>query len=158
MNLISSIADRIHRRQHGIAIVEFVIVLPICLILIIATAEFGRAFLQYNALTKSVRDGVRFLASNAIPGSTGTVNITGAVQTAVQNLVVYGSATGAGTPVLPGLTIGDVTVTDLGGGNIRVSASYPYNEIFTFVPGFFYGAGANTSAYNFQTEITMRAL
>ena len=158
MNLKRGIADRIHRRQRGVAIVEFVIVLPICLILIIATAEFGRAFLQYNALSKSVRDGARFLASNAIQGTTGTVSITGAVQTATQNLVVYGSATGAGNPVLPGLTIGDITVANLGNGNIRVSAAYPYNEIFTFVPGFFYGAGANTSAYNFQTEITMRAL
>ena len=56
---------RDNRRQfrhthRGIAMVEFVIVLPICLILLMATAEFGRAFMQYNTLTKAVRDDVPY--------------------------------------------------------------------------------------------------
>jgi len=151
-------ARLIRARHRGIAMVEFIIVLPICLILLMATAEFGRAFMQYNTLTKSVRDGVRFLASNSLQGSTGTVSITGQVQTATQNLVVYGNATGAGNAILPGLTTGDVTVTNAGGGNISVSAVYPYGSIFAFVPGFFYAGNTDTSAYSLQTAATMRAL
>jgi Flp pilus assembly protein TadG len=138
--------------------VEFIIVLPICLILLMATAEFGRAFMQYNTLTKAVRDGARFLASNSLQGSTGTVSISGQAQAATQNLVVYGNATGAGSPVLPGLTTADVTVANAGGGNVSVSAVYPYGSIFAFVPGFFYGGDVDTTTYSLQTAVTMRAL
>ncbi|HEX9877802.1 MAG TPA: TadE family protein [Gammaproteobacteria bacterium] len=146
------------RRCRGLAIVEFVIVLPICLILIIATAEFGRAFLQYNALTKTVRDGARHLAGKALFGSTGTVTISSGLETETQNLVVYGNIFGAGAPVLPGLTATNVVVADAGAGNVSVSASYPYGPIFGFVPGFFYGGGIDASAYTLQTSITVRAL
>lgn len=148
----------VRHRHRGIAMVEFVIVLPICLILLMATAEFGRAFMQYNTLTKAVRDGVRYLASNSLQGSTGTVSINGIVQAATANLVVYGNTTGTGSPVLPGLTTADVTVVDAGGGNIRVSVVYPYGSIFAFVPGMFYGADTDTSSYSLQTAVTMRAL
>ena len=152
------ITNRLRRRVRGIAMVEFLIVLPICLILLMATAEFGRAFMQYNTLTKAARDGVRYLASNSLMGSTGTVSITGIIQARTQNLVVYGNATGAGSPVLPGLTTADVTVVDAGGGNIRVSVVYPYGSIFAFVPGFFYGGNTDTTTYSLQTAVTMRAL
>ncbi len=87
-------AKSVLSRTKGVAIVEFIIVLPICLILIIATAEFGRVFMQYNTLTKSVRDGVRYVATNALVGSTGVVTINGAVQAQTQNLVVYGNTAG----------------------------------------------------------------
>ncbi len=138
--------------------IEFLIVLPICMMLVMATAEFGRAFMQYNALTKGLRDGARHVASNAIVGTTGVVSITGATQSEAQNLVVYGNIGGAGTPVLPGLTTGAITVANAGAGNIRVSAVYPYGSIFAFVPGFFYSGSTTTNGYNLQAAITMRAL
>jgi len=145
-------------RCRGLAIVEFVIVLPICLMLVIATAEFGRAFLQYNALTMAVRDGVRHLAGRALFGSTGTVSISGGLQQETQNLVVYGNIWGAGGPVLPGLTAADVTVADAGGGNVSVLAAYPYNPIFAFVPRFTFGTAINVTGITLQTGVTMRAL
>jgi Flp pilus assembly protein TadG len=132
--------------------------LPICLMLIIATAEFGRAFLQYNTLTKAVRDGSRYLAGRALFGSTGTVTISPGLQTQTQNLVVYGNTFGAGVPLLPGLTSADVTVVNAGGGNVSVTASYPYNPIFGFVPRFSFGGSVNVSGVNLQSSVTMRAL
>ena len=144
--------------SKGVAIVEFIIVLPICLILIMATAEFGRAFMQYNTLTKSVRDGVRYVAANALVGSTGVVSINGTVQAQAQNLVVYGNTAGTGSALLPGLTTGAVTVAGAGGGNVSVSVTYPYGSIFVFVPGYFYGGNTATSGYSLQAAITMRAL
>ncbi len=145
-------------RSKGVAIVEFIIVMPICLILIMATAEFGRAFMQYNTLTKSVRDGVRYVASNALMGSTGVVSINGTVQAQARNLVVYGNTAGTGTAILPGLNTGAVIVGSPGGGNVSVSVAYPYGSIFVFVPGFFYGGNTATSGYSLQAAITMRAL
>ncbi|HEY5624693.1 MAG TPA: TadE/TadG family type IV pilus assembly protein [Gammaproteobacteria bacterium] len=146
------------QRIKGVAMVEFVFVLPLFMILIMATAEFGRAFQQYNTLTKSLRDGARYVAGKANIGSTQVVNITGATRTEAQNLVVYGNTQGTGAPILPGLTTGSVTVQDAGGGNVRISVTYPYGSIFAFVPGFFYGGNTTTNSYDFQAAITMRAL
>lgn len=145
-------------RSRGLAIVEFVIVVPLCLMLVIATAEFGRAFLQYNALTIAVRDGVRHLAGRALQGSTGVVSISGGLQQETQNLVVYGNIWGAGSPVLPGLTPADVTVADAGGGNVSVAAAYPYNPIFGFIPRFNFGGSIAVTGITLQSGVTMRAL
>ncbi len=151
-------AKCVRSRTKGAAIVEFVIVLPICLILIMATAEFGRVFIQYNTLTKSVRDGVRYVAANALVGSTGVVSINGAVQAQAQNLVVYGNTAGTGSALLPDLTTSAVTVAGVGGGNVSVSVAYPYASIFVFIPGFFYGGNTATNSYSLQAAMTMRAL
>ena len=151
-------AKNVLSRSNGVAIIEFIIVLPICLILIMATAEFGRAFMQYNTLTKSIRDGVRYVAANALVGSTGVVSINGTVQVQAQNLVVYGNTAGTGSAILPGLTTGAVTVASAGGGNVSLSVTYPYGSIFVFVPGYFYGGNTATNGYSLQAAITMRAL
>jgi Flp pilus assembly protein TadG len=145
-------------RQRGLAIVEFTIVVAILLMLIMATAEFARVFLQYNTLTKSVRDSARHVAGRALFGSTGTVTISAGLTTEAKNLAVYGNIFGTGPTLLPGLTTGDVTVIDAGGNTIRVTASYPYGSIFSFVPGFVYGPNVSASAFTLQTAVTMRAL
>ena len=145
-------------RICGLAIVEFTVTLPLLLVLIFVTAEFGRAFMQYNTLTKAVRDSVRLLAGEAILGQTGLVVIDANLSTAVKSLTVYGDMTGAGTPILPGLSTADVTVTAAPTpGDVQVSAVYDYSPIFTVVPLF--GVG-NDLAPNFtlRSETTMRAL
>ncbi len=138
--------------------VELAIVTPLMLLLIFATAEFGRAFMQYNTLTKSVRDSVRHVASRALLGQTGVVQIDAALTLEAQNLVVYGSINAAGNlPLLPGLTPADVTVATAGAGDIVVSASYAYQPINSVLPGF--GIGPDRSSlFTFRAAVTMRAL
>ena len=51
-------------RQKGASLIEFAIVLPFFLIVGIGATEIGNTLLQYNALTKSVRDSSRFLSRN----------------------------------------------------------------------------------------------
>jgi Flp pilus assembly protein TadG len=138
--------------------IEFVIVLPLCLMLMLATAEFGRASMNYNTLTQSVRDGARYAASNALLGSTGNVVINATVRSRSQNLVVYGNTAGTGSPVLPGLTTGNVTVADAGSSRVSVSVAYPYSSIFSYVPGFSFAANWALDGVNLQAAITMRAL
>jgi len=151
-------SQRDPQRQVGVVVVEFTIVVALLIMLVMATAEFGRAFLQYNALSKAVRDAARYVAGRALVGSQGIVSVTPTMQTEAQNLVIYGNTFGAGAPLLPGLGPGDVTVIDAGGGNIRVSASYSYNPIFAFIPGFFYGGDTDVSGYTLPCAVTMRAL
>jgi Flp pilus assembly protein TadG len=80
-------------KQSGVALVEFALVLPLLLIITLITTEFGRALYQYNTLTKSVRDAVRYLSVQT-PGT----NIDQA-----KNLVVFGSLSNTGTPLAIGL-------------------------------------------------------
>lgn len=145
-------------RQRGVAMVEFAIALPVLLFLMLATAELGRMLSEYDTLTKAVRDGVRYAASTAALGSTGIVYVTPAIQTAVANLVVTGNVNGSGTPLLPGLTAGEVTVADAGNGYVSVSASYPYQPMLgAELPTF--GLGSPISlAISLSTESVMRAL
>ncbi len=138
--------------------VELTIAIPIFLLLLVATAEFGRAFLQYNALSKGVRDGARYVAAKALSGSTGVVTISGALQTQTRNVVVYGNTLATGTPILPGLAPAHITVANAGLQNVVVTANYPYNPIFAFLPGFFYGGGVDMNGHTLRAAITMRAL
>lgn len=51
------------RRHHGVAAVEFALVIVILLLALAGVVEFGRTFWYYNALTKATRDGARHLSS-----------------------------------------------------------------------------------------------
>jgi len=143
---------------RGVAIVEMIVVLPLMLFMIFATAEFGRAFMQYNTLTKSVRDSARFVAEYAMLGQTQTINIDPILESRTQNLVVYGSvAAGALQPLLPGLTPGNVTVAAVSGDDISVTAVYAYQPISPFINRF--GIGGDSSAlFTLRAQATMRAL
>jgi TadE-like protein len=99
--------------QTGQSLVEFAMVLPLVLLVVFGITEFGRAYYQYNTLSKAIRDGARYISSHTY----SSVNIANA-----RNLVVYGQTVGGGPPVLPGLTTAMIAVTPSGGTG-------PYNEI-----------------------------
>ena len=86
------------RMQRGVAAVEFALVLPVLLLLMFITTEFGRALFEYDTVTKSVRSAARYLSTQT-PGTGPTC------PTAVQNLLVYGytSPPAGAQPVAPGL-------------------------------------------------------
>jgi Flp pilus assembly protein TadG len=94
--------NHLRRDERGIQLAELAIVLPIFMLLFAATAEFGRYFYEYTTLAKASRLGARYLASAA-------VNTT--EDTTAKNMVVYGNATGTGSPILTGLTTGNVVIT-----------------------------------------------
>jgi Flp pilus assembly protein TadG len=116
------------RRQRGLATVEFAICAPILFLMMFATAELGRLLFQYNTLVKAVRDGARY-AATAATNSTRVVTIDNAKLTATRNLVVTGNTAGSGTPLLPGLSVNDVNLTNNGNGFISVSATYDYQPM-----------------------------
>jgi Flp pilus assembly protein TadG len=155
MNALITSGSR--RRQRGLAAIEMAITLPVLLTLLIATAELGRAFFQYNAVTKSVRSAVRYLADNAINGTTGLVQLTDSTQTEVKNLVVYSSTTGAGDPLVQGLSVGDVTISLVDAAHIEVAASFNYQPIFLRIPTFGSGSDVDTGLI-LNASATMRAL
>ena len=149
---------RAHASQRGIAIVEFMIVLPLVLFLILGVSEFGRGFMQYNTLTRSVRDAVRHASNNALLGQTQVVNITGQLQTETINLVTHGNIAGTGASILPDLTSTAVTVNDEGGGDISVTATYAYQPIVApFIPSLLQN-GPKGGIFNIRAQVIMKAL
>jgi Flp pilus assembly protein TadG len=144
-------------RERGLAAVEFAILLPLVLLIMLATAELGRALYQYNTLTKAVRDGARYLSSVAIIGGTGVIGLDADKVADTRNLVIYGNTGGTGTPLLPGLAPGQITVTVPDPLQVQVQAAYPYQSIFATLPGFGLMSDIGT-AWTLTAATTMRAL
>jgi len=146
------------RRQHGAILAETVVVLPILIFLVVLTAEITNAFVDHNTLTQAVRGGARHVASNAVLGTTGVVTLQAQLITEAQNLVVFGNISGNPPAVIPGLSVADVQVLDLGANNIAVTASHAYSGILgPVLPSFGYGADSNLTP-TLTATVTMRAL
>ncbi|MBR9885635.1 MAG: pilus assembly protein [Oceanospirillales bacterium] len=134
------------QRQRGIAAVEMTLVLPVLLLLMLATAEVGRMLYQYNTLTKAQRSGVRLLATQLNYGQQDSLNecptlggtLPNNLINRASNLIVYGSELGGATPVLPGLAVADVgfcAVPALNEVQIRVQYDFTpmlFNSLPTF--------------------------
>jgi Flp pilus assembly protein TadG len=52
------------KKEKGAAMVEFAIILPFLLLLIVGVLEIGIILIQDNTLNKSVRDSARYMATN----------------------------------------------------------------------------------------------
>lgn len=99
---------RFARSERGTQLVELAIVLPVVLMLMGASAEFGRFFYTYETLSKATRAGARYLMTESAAGTSDAQ---------AKSLVVYGNASGTGTPVISGLTDANVRVVRTGGSN-----------------------------------------
>ena len=89
------------RDERGSQLVELAIVMPVVLLLLGATAEFGRFFYTYTTLLKGTRAASRYLTTQPV----------GASDALARNLLVYGNTAGAGTPITSGLTTANVKIT-----------------------------------------------
>ena len=61
MNRIMQHLARLWRARGGIAAVEFVLILPLLVLLMFGTIEIGRILFDYQAVSKSVRGATRYL-------------------------------------------------------------------------------------------------
>lgn len=138
--------------QQGLASVEFAIILPLIVLIALSVAELGRGLYQYNTLSKSVQDGVRYLSDKVVDDSGVLLDILivdgdnlRTLEANTKNLVVFGDISGGGTPVIPGLALNNVSVTAIdvpmpgdtalpGGGispnHVKVSATYNFSPLF----------------------------
>jgi len=136
-----------NRKQKGQSLVEFAMVVPFLLLVVVGTIDLGRAYYYYNTISKAVREGARYASGHAYDSTTELPN--------AKKMVVYGNSGGSGNSVLPGLTTGMVTITPRGGGTdmttpplwVKVSVSYPYTSVI---------AGLITLNLNFTPAVEMR--
>ena len=150
--------NKTHRRQsRGVAMVEFMIVLPVFLFLMFAVTEIGRAVIRYNTLTKSLQDGARHASAYALLGTAGSVSIDPTLDAEIKNLIVHGNMLGTGAPLIEGLTTGQINITVPQPGWIRIDATYPYFPgLGPTIPSF--GFGTQNMTFNMEASVTMRAL
>lgn len=116
--------------------VEFAIGSGVMVALFTGTFQFGYTFLQYNNLENAVARGARYASIASYDSATSTPS--SAFQTAVQNMVLYGSTTAGTSPVLPGLTSSNVTLTVTFSNGIPSAMTvaitgYSINSVFTTV-------------------------
>lgn len=144
--------------SRGLAAVEFILSVPLLLLVTFAVVEIGRALVQYDTLSYAVRSSARFVSENAIAGTSGVVEITAPVRQQAQRLAVYGNAAGSGPACLPGFATADVEVVQAGPYDVEVRAAYPYQPIvFDLLPTFGYG-DAISLAPTMRISVTMRAI
>lgn len=138
------------QNQKGIALVEFALILPMLVMLLFLTAEFGRAYYQYDTLTKAVRQSARYLS----------VRAQGTGMAGARNIIVYGNPGGTGSPRFAGLTPSNVPDPVW-----STTGSYPVmNTVtvsvtgFTFVPmaGNVFGMRLNNIVFG-TIQATMRS-
>ena len=109
------------RREHGQAILEVALTLPLLLLVCVGIFEFGRAYQTWQVLTNAAREGARM---SSMPNS-----VVGDVQTRVRQymqdgaLPLYGSAGVAVDPAVT-LTAGSTTATAS-----VVTVSYPFSFV-----------------------------
>ena len=128
----------LRRDQRGQALVEFALVVPILLLLVIGIFDFGQALNYYNQESQLVGQGARAAAVNRCPD--GTAIGTGC--TSIQSQISQTYANGAlkNNPICISLPNG------AGAGKpVTVSTTYPFKLL-----GFIGGATINITAS--QTE------
>jgi Flp pilus assembly protein TadG len=129
--------------QQGVALVEFTLVLPVLLLLLLSLGEFGRMLYQYNVLLQASRDADRFVASQAWNSTLGMVALSSTLQTQTKNVAVYGVPANTGTAVVSGLTTANVAVAAVGTDHVRVTITYNFCPVIGSgncsgaIPGFF---------------------
>jgi Flp pilus assembly protein TadG len=81
--------------QRGVALVEFVLVLPLLLVLLFGMIDFGRAFNYWIDATHLANEGARWAVVNKNPSSTGSL------QQYVQQQADTGELKNGGTSSVP---------------------------------------------------------
>ncbi|SRR5579871_3697931 len=123
-------------QRRGATIVEMSIVLPICLMLMLALFDFCRLLMVRQLIDNAAREGARYATV-----STTSVN-TAAVQTVVQNYLA-GQLSGGATTIqvyladpATGNNLGDWTTAQLGQAiAVQVTATYsPMLSKFSLLP------------------------
>jgi len=110
------------RDERGVALVEFVLVLPLLLIILFAMLDFGRVFNYWIDATHLANEGARFAAVNKNPSTSGTL------QAYIQQQADTNELRNGGTPsVSSPLQVCIPAVPASVGDPVTVTASVTYN-------------------------------
>jgi Flp pilus assembly protein TadG len=118
---------RRRRRSRGQALVEFALVLPIFLMLLLGVFDLGRMIYMYNGVAEAARELARVTSVHpGTPGALGSTAQTAAVLAAQKALIPS-----LGTPTFTCVDIDGSSVTDtcVAGMQVRVVIQAPYRPV-----------------------------
>ncbi len=96
---------RHHQGERGAAVIEFAILLPLLILILFGTVEFGRGYNAKSTLTHASREGVRVLALDS-----GDAAATARAAAPSLDGSQIGVSTAGGSPCTPGQPV-SVTLT-----------------------------------------------
>ena len=139
------------RSDEGAELIEFALVLPMLLLVVLGIAEFGFMFQRYEVITNAAREGARIAV---LPGYSTTD-----VQNRVAAYVTQGRV--PTTTTNPTVTVIDVDIPLPGGvpiGAKRVTVTYAHTYMFLPGIGAMFGASYATvpltAVAEMRTEVT----
>ena len=112
--------SRFVRNEHGVAMVEMALVLPIIIMLFLGMVDFGRALFLYNNLANAAREGARYGAARVNPAPT-PAEVQAYANTRIREFTCNASA--------PNAAVATVTTT---GSDPKITVAitgYPFNPI-----------------------------
>jgi Flp pilus assembly protein TadG len=113
-----------HKSERGNALLEFALGFSLLWALFAGIYQFGYSFYVYNTVLTSVGNAAE-LGSKMTYDTASPSTYT----TALKNMVVYGSTTAGSTPIVPGLSTANVTVTpNTPGGSIPTDLTITINN------------------------------
>jgi len=123
-----------NRRRSGQAVVEFALVLPLFMLLLLASVEFGRAYFDLHLLTSAAREGARV---GSLPGSLED-DVSDAVDEFLQGVGLSGNWTTVVTVTTPDSIprAGGLAEAEEG-DRVAVEVTYDFSVLAgTIIPGF----------------------
>ena len=133
------------KSERGAELIEFALIFPLLLLVLLGIIDFGFLFQRYEVLTNATREGARMAV---LPGYTHPD-----IRSRVCDYLVTGGVPSTGcpgtTPTNPAVTVTDVTIP-VGGGlpavqAKRVQLAYTHNFMFIGpIVGLMGGTWSNT--------------
>lgn len=141
--------QRMAASSEGVALVEFAIVVPILLLLLVGILDTGRAVNAYVTISNASREGARYAALN--PTAAPAAIRSSAVLPHAQQLDAGGiavSVTYSGSVTSTACPVPTTTAPPAGSPApttipVRVDVTYPWSAA-TFFIGQFFGGGSRT--------------
>jgi Flp pilus assembly protein TadG len=131
------------RRQDGQAVVEFVVILPVLLLVLMAIYQFGQVFVNYMDVTSAAREGARKAAVSRSAGACATID--SAATTAARGAASDLNQTNLGISISRTCTANAYVQ----GSDVTVTATYPYS---VSILGLVVSNGTLTSATTMRVE------
>jgi TadE-like protein len=140
------------RSERGAELIEFALIFPLLLLVLLGIIDFGFLFQRYEVLTNATREGARMAV---LPGYS-----TPDIQARVCAYLATGGVPSAGCPAAPALvTVADVPIPLPGGGTPMFgrSVTLVYTHNFMFIgPIVGLMGGSWTNAKPITTTAIMR--
>ena len=146
-----AVISRLRPRTHGQALVEFALVLPVFLFLLLIAVDFGRLFFSYVEINNAAREGASYAATNPTDQA--------GIQAHINQETNAQSQRGAGAISAPTVTCKDTTGAVMAcsaaaggagpGNTVTVSVTEPFTFFTPLINGFFnndLNVGASTTA------------